>query len=144
MTWTYEQLTGKLRDPEGNVVGIGYSGHGEYKNRPEFEHLVSHGPIPAGRYRVVGPPTMTKQHGPFVLRLDPDTPTRERIVAMGRDPDSFLMHGDSIAHAGTASLGCIIQDRGTRERVWKDNPFDPDFEVVSGITYPDIDGEISV
>jgi hypothetical protein len=30
----------------------------------------------------------------------------------------FFCHGDSIAHPGHASDGCIIQDLTTRHRMW--------------------------
>lgn len=117
MSYTYEQVSGKLRDEDDNVIGIGYSGAGDGKNNPLMEHVVDVGPIPCGTYTIKGPPFNTPSHGPFVLKLVPDTTTRARIMEYGRDPDSFLFHGDSISHPGTASQGCLIQDRQTRETV---------------------------
>ena len=36
---------------------------------------------------------------------------------MGRNPDSFLIHGDTVD--GNASKGCIIMDKPARERLKK-------------------------
>lgn len=131
--WQYEQISGKLRDSDGNVVGIGYSGGGDGKNNPLMEHVVDVGPIPAGTYTIEGPPINTKAHGPYVLKLTPDANTTAFIKSLGRDPATFLMHGDSIPHPGTASEGCVIQDRMTRERVNSTLATDNTLIVVSGI-----------
>lgn len=133
MSWTYEQISGKLRDPDGNVVGIGYSGANDGKNNPAMQNVVNVGPIPVGTYTIEGPPINTKDHGPYVLRLTPDAATTAAIVNFGRDPDTFLMHGDSIPHPGTASDGCVIQDRMTRERVNSTLATDNTLIVVSGL-----------
>jgi len=127
----YRQLTGEWVGPDNTVWGVGYSGHGMNKNNPGAENLVGEGPIPTGNYKIVGPPLNTELHGPYVLRLLPDELTRASIVDLGRDPDSFLMHGDSIAHPGCASEGCIILGRVTRERIWKENVNDGDLTVVA-------------
>src|SRR5262249_38917764 len=132
MSYVYEQLTGKLRDGEGNVIGIGYSGAGDGKNNPKLEHVVDVGPIPQGTYTIVGPPFNSPKHGPFVLHLRPDAATTQRIAGFGRDPDTFLLHGDSVHEPGTASQGCIIQDRMTRTRVAANLPVDNTLQVVSG------------
>lgn len=133
MSWTYEQISGKLRDPDGNVVGIGYSGAGTGKNNPAMQNVVDVGPIPVGTYTIVGPPIITKEHGPYVLKLVPDENTSLLITSYGRDPATFLLHGDSIPHPGTASEGCVIQDRMTRERVNASLPTDNTLIVVSGL-----------
>ena len=128
----YEQKTGKLRDSEGSVVAIGYSGSGEWKNNPEGQGMVDLGPIPQGVYTIEGPPVDTTRHGPFTLRLSPDEATRVSILSMGRNPDTFLCHGDSIEHPGTASEGCLILDRGTRNKLWENIAVDNTITVVSG------------
>lgn len=115
----YVQKTGKLfRD--GWVVGEGYSGHLDGWNNPQMQDIHSVGPIPRGRWRICGPPTDTAEHGPFVLRLDPQPGTE----TFGRS--GFLMHGDAVAVAqrGQASLGCIIQPRIVREGVWGSGDYD--------------------
>jgi hypothetical protein len=60
-----------------------------------------------------------------VLRLEPEPDTD----TFGRA--GFLMHGDSGAHPGEASEGCIIMPRNVREAVWTGG--DHELEVVSGI-----------
>jgi hypothetical protein len=110
--WTYEQSSGRLLSDSGEVAGIGYSGFGDGKNKPDAEQIHQVGPIPCGSY-AIGPPHDSQTHGPFVLRLTPD-PANQMF---GRD--GFLIHGDSVHAPGTASLGCIIQSRDVREKVWK-------------------------
>jgi len=108
--WTYEQRTGRLTSPAGDVVATGYSGAGDGKNDPaaQAEHNV--GPIPAGTY-TIGPPKDTLTHGPFVLPLSPSA-DNEMFGRAG-----FLIHGDSVTEPGTASEGCVIMPRAVRELV---------------------------
>jgi hypothetical protein len=124
MSWTYQQATGKLLDPDGNVVGIGYSGAGEWKNKPDAQHLADKGPIPCGEYKI-GVPTDTVTHGPYVIPL---TPGKNNNM-FGRS--GFLLHGDSVVSPGTASEGCIIQSRDVRNQVGPSK--DRKLIVVSGI-----------
>lgn len=127
----YQQLTGLLYGADNTVWGVGYSGHGLSKNNPVDEGIVARGPIPTGNYKIVGPPEDTANHGPFVLRLEPNNLTRQAIIDLGRDPDSFLLHGDNIEHPGCASEGCVIMDRAVRERVWNANSQDDNLTVVA-------------
>jgi hypothetical protein len=111
MTWTYEQFSGKLYDPAGNLVGVGYSGAGDHKNQPAAQGRKDEGPIPCGQYSIGKVREKTPLHGPYVLPLNPN-PDNEMF---GRD--GFLIHGDSVVHPGTASEGCIILDRDIRDKV---------------------------
>lgn len=142
--YTYEITTGKWINDAGTVLGIGYSGKGPDKNNPASEGLRAEGPIPQGRYQIEGPPEDTHDHGPFVLVLAPDEATRQHILELGRDPDSFRLHGDSIPHPGGASEGCIIQSRDVREGVWAAIAAENWVEVVPQVAVPDSDGEIAV
>lgn len=108
MSWHYVQRTGNLYDSHGELAGVGYSGHGPYRNQPAAEGMRGEGPIPRGEWKA-GEPIDTKSHGPYVLPLLPQPGTR----TYGRA--GFLMHGDSIRNPGTASLGCVVQARKTRE-----------------------------
>lgn len=67
------------------------------------------GPIPPGNYTITGPPFNDREHGPYCLRLVPDAATRAYIVSLGRDPDSFLLHGkpEPPRDPRTGSQGCI-------------------------------------
>jgi hypothetical protein len=143
--FTYEQLTSKLRNSEDKIIGIGYSGaRPDGYNNPSMQGVENVGPIPCGRFRIVGPPFDSPKHGKYVLHLVPDAATRAFILSLGRDPDTFLMHGDSIRLPGTASEGCVIQAHDVRVMVWTANAVDPYLEVISGIINSDVDGEISV
>lgn len=109
--WTYQQSTGMLKW-FSSIVGYGYSGCGDGKNNPFKQDCHNVGPLPTGRYTIESP-VDTDAHGPYVLRLDPD----EGNEMHGRA--GFLIHGDSVAHPGTASQGCIIMPRAVREQVWQ-------------------------
>lgn len=128
----YKQVSGEWWGPDQALWGKGYSGKDSDKNNPASQGKLAEGPIPEGHYTIVGPPLNTAEHGPYVLRLIPDEKTKAFIVSLGRDPLSFLLHGDSIPHPGGASEGCIIQQRAVRERVWAANDVDAVLEVVSG------------
>jgi len=106
---TYVIPSGELRDAENNVIGTGYSGKGSCKNDPTTCDLPNLGPIPPGLYKM-GDPVDTVTHGPYVLSLDPSVDNK----MYGRA--GFLMHGDSVIEPGTASEGCIIMSRPTRQR----------------------------
>ncbi len=123
MAWTYCQSTGLLYAPSGDRQGQGYSGHPPYVNDPRAEGRVGEGPLPRGKYRIEGPPKDTASHGPYVLRLDPDALTRERIKGYGRDPDSLLCHAKLVQEfgkaTGEASKGCLCLDRPERKALWE-------------------------
>ncbi len=129
----YEQSTGNVYNTSGTCIGTGYSGKGEDKNNPASEGGFARGPIPCGIYSIEGPPYTSSTHGPYVLHLIPDKETKDRILKLGRQPYTFLMHGDSKLAPGTASEGCIIQSRMVREQVWHfaSQETDPLLEVVA-------------
>jgi hypothetical protein len=122
LAWTYAQKTGELQQ-DGEHVATGYSGAADGKNNPEMQNVPNFGPIPRGDWTISGPPIDTLDHGPYVLRLQPNGETETH----GRS--GFLMHGDSKTHPGTASHGCIIVPRAVREQVWRSG--DRDLEVVA-------------
>lgn len=109
--WTWQSATGELLQDDV-IKGAGYSGHGEGYNNPALEDVHDVGPIPRGNWSIVGPPSDTTGHGPFVLRLEPFPGTQ----TFGRS--GFLIHGDRKDAPGTASLGCICLSRVVREKVW--------------------------
>lgn len=109
MLWEYSQSTGVLTFNKVEEA-TGYSGSGSGKNSPLMEHMVDVGPIPKGDYTIEGPRTSQKT-GPYVLPLQPTGHN-----AHGRT--AFQIHGDSIKNPGTASSGCIIMPRKTREKIW--------------------------
>lgn len=116
----YRISTGELTH-DGVPLGAGYSGQPECRNDPSKCGVHNHGPIPPGFYEI-GDRVDTETHGPFVLPLTPH-PDNEMHGRSG-----FLIHGDSGAHPGTASQGCIIMPRIVRETVARLK--DRDLEVV--------------
>jgi hypothetical protein len=110
--WTYSQSKGLIQH-NGNLVGTGYSGHGDGLDAPDKETVKSVGPIPRGRWRIV---QWAKQHptlGPIVAFLEPVGHT-----AHGRT--AFRVHGDNSKGDKSASNGCIIASRVIREQ-WRDS-----------------------
>lgn len=104
-----------------------YSGNGKSMNRPEDEAIKNHGPIPAGRWRIVRWDAHHGTKGPNVAVLEP----------VGHDAhgrSAFLIHGDSISAPGTASDGCIVAGPGFRDELHKSN--ETDLEVTHGLDDP--------
>lgn len=115
MTWTYEQSTGNLLDPNGSQIATGYAGgncgkNPEGKNNPDMQNVQCIGPLPQGMYSVNAPIDGTHL-GPFAMPLVPDADNQ--MFGRGR----FYMHGDTTP-SGNASEGCIIMPRAIREKVW--------------------------
>lgn len=127
--WTYAQKTGDLMHG-GEKIDTGYSGCDSGKNNPDMQAVPDVGPIPQGDWIISGPPVNTGEHGPFVLTLTPADGTD----TFGRS--GFLIHGDKIGAPGTASKGCIILARPTREQIW--NSGDTDLEVVPEFATQDL------
>lgn len=104
----YHQKTGILTTDNETTIGRGYAGNGLGKNNPEMESVKNTGPLPKGIYHI-GNPFNDPHMGPFCLPLIPDPSNK----MYGRS--SFYVHGDNINAPGTASQGCIIMPRKTRE-----------------------------
>jgi hypothetical protein len=119
MPWQYSQSTGRLTR-NGQEIGSGYSGRADGRNNPALEIVVSIGPIPRGRYQI-GPQRLHPTKGPLTMSL-----TAVGHSALGRT--NFLIHGDSIAHPGDASEGCIVLARPIRQTIATSG--DNDLEVV--------------
>jgi len=107
--WTWDQSTGLLTRA-GRSWG-GYSGAARGKNNPALQAAVGIGPIPQGRWTIADRRD-SPNTGPCTLTLIPDPGTE----TFGRS--EFRIHGDSIAHPGTASHGCIILPRAVRDAIW--------------------------
>lgn len=127
--WKFEINSGRFWQKQPGIVdGLlyfpGYSGHREGKNNPAMQSIHDVGPIPVGQY-LIGTFFDDPTKGPIVAHLTPLPGTN----TYGRT--GFMIHGDSILHPGTASLGCIIQSRLARETC-RDSA-DYGLEVVSGL-----------
>ncbi|WP_261640140.1 DUF2778 domain-containing protein [Erwinia mallotivora] len=87
-----------------------YSGRPGYKNDSAKECVKGKGPIPRGSY-TIGPPFYHHKTRAWTMRLIPSTTNH----ICGRD--GFMIHGDSSAHPGKASDGCIIVDLTGRKAI---------------------------
>jgi RHS repeat-associated protein len=117
LTWVYVQSTGEvahINDDTGavsrNIAG-GYSGRGIGLNNPEMQNERNVGPLPRGSY-TIGPQRDSDNTGPGVLDLS----ANEGTDLQGRD-DDFQFHGDNFDMNYTASRGCIIVGRATRDQI---------------------------
>ena len=115
LDWIYSQSSGQLTYVDGNgntsAVDTGYSGNGPGLNNPAYQSVPDVGPIPQGGW-IMDPPINSPNTGPYSIPLRP---------APGTDTffrDLFRIHGDNPARNFTASEGCIILDRPTREKIW--------------------------
>ena len=114
--WTFEIVNGKMHEPSDAVVDIGYAGGNQGKNpegvnNPADEGLKDIGPLPEGLY-TFGEPIEHSKLGAFAIPLIPDP---------GNDMHcrgDFYCHGDTAALDHSASEGCIIMSRPTREAMW--------------------------
>ncbi|MGN6270854.1 MAG: tlde1 domain-containing protein [Sphingomonas sp.] len=120
MMWIWDQSAGELRR-DGTVVSRGYAGCGRGKNNPAMQAAVGVGPIPRGHWLIAGVHDSATT-GPYTIVLEPQPGTN----TFGRS--AFRIHGDSIAHPGEASHGCIILPRAIRERIMRSG--DRELEVV--------------
>jgi Protein of unknown function (DUF2778) len=107
MMWFYVQSSGDLF-LDGVYIETGYSGaNPEGKNKPDKECSKNVGPIPRGYYSI---------------KAEQGTPSPVALPLLADDPNycsparsGFLIHGDNAT--GTASTGCIILSRKTREKI---------------------------
>lgn len=112
MTWVYNVRSKKFTWNGEFQFEARYAGATGYKNNPDYECIVNKGPLPRGRYRIVGVPFTHKIAGPFTLRLEPYSSNS----MCGRA--GFLIHGDSKKFPGEASNGCIVLLPNYRKRIW--------------------------
>lgn len=110
MTWVWDQSAGTM-SRNGKVEGRGYAGHEWGKNNPDAEAVKGIGPVPCGIW-AIGTPHDSPNTGRYTMNLDP------RTVPDDHGRSAFRIHGDSTAHPGEASHGCIILPRAVREEIW--------------------------
>jgi hypothetical protein len=127
MTWRYDQSSGELTR-DGKFVSRGYSGNGRGKNNPSMQAARGVGPIPAGKWKIVGPPYDSANVGPYALKVFATDGVLDDTHA-GTGRGAFRIHGDSVRAPGTASHGCIILPRNIRQAIWASG--DRDLEVVA-------------
>ena len=109
--WKYEQSTGQLFNPEGELVARGYSGHGSGLNNPAMQAVHDIGPIPQGEYAIGPFFDDLGGKGPIVAHLVPCVGTQ----TFGRS--GFMIHGDNAQGDRSASHGCVILSRAVRSAI---------------------------
>ena len=122
MTWTYQQTTGILKHDGVLISKRGYSGVKGSQFQHNKQNVKDKGPIPVGKYTLIGGPFKHHKTGVYTIRLLPD-PKNEMF---GRD--GFMLHGDSGDHPGEASHGCIVFPKNIRKNVWESG--DHEIEVI--------------
>lgn len=112
--FVYEQETGKIYEygkiAIPTLLEAGYAGVGKGSNNPREQCTYRVGPIPRGVYTML----RSRSHpqlGPVVIPLDP----WESNEMCGRS--AFYIHGDNAKADRSASEGCIILGRTTREYI---------------------------
>ncbi len=115
LDWEYSQSTGEMRyvdDETGQSRHIddGYSGNGAGLNNPAMQDQAGVGPIPQGDY-TIEQQRDSPNTGPHVMDLTPD-PNNNMY---GRD--AFQIHGDTSCQCQSASNGCIVLPRRTRDYI---------------------------
>lgn len=112
MTWIYEVKSKSFYLNEKFKFKARYAGAPGYKDDTKYECVQNKGPLPRGKYRIVGKPFRHHKAGRFTLRLEPYASNN----MCGRG--GFLIHGDSTEHIGEASNGCIVANPGDRMAIW--------------------------
>lgn len=107
MHWNYDRATGNLRDSDGLLAALCYSGHGPGLNNPAKEQEHDVGPLPAGLYTLVEVLSRAELErlrlGPRVFQLIPD-PANNMYGRSG-----FYLHWRRTAETYfNSSHGCIV------------------------------------
>lgn len=109
--WTFSQSGEGLMDPRGDVIDEdAYAGNGDGLNNPAAQDQQKVGPLPTGLY-TIGQAFVHPHLGPVTMVLTPD-PANDMH---GRS--AFRIHGDNSAGDQSASEGCVVAKRATREQV---------------------------
>lgn len=90
MTWIYDVNKRSFYLNSEFKFHANYAGAPGYKNDTKYECIPNKGPLPRGKYRIVGVPFTHKHAGQFTLRLQP----LQGNNMCGRA--GFLIHGDNI------------------------------------------------
>jgi hypothetical protein len=110
--FVYSQSSGNFlyvhTDGSTYQIATGYSGNTIYANNPDAQIDKGLGPLPQGEYTLTA---YDNHKGPETIFLAPD-PSNNMY---GRD--NFLIHGDNGQNNHSASEGCIILDRTTRDYI---------------------------
>jgi RHS repeat-associated protein len=109
--FTFDRQSGTLTHECGcpdNISTPAFSGNHQFTNRPEYENLENHGPIPSGTYYIVEPYHYNRFNGAVFFKLyrDDGVVDDETTLPNGKKRGQFRFH------PGSASNGCVtVSDR---------------------------------
>ncbi|MGH9418017.1 MAG: tlde1 domain-containing protein [Terriglobales bacterium] len=116
--WEYSQSEGTIAHvfPDGarKLIGSGYSGFGSALDDPAAQDEDKLGPIPRGSW-IIGPQqnhSLADGRGTLIAAM-PLAPAPGNTTVR----KDFWIHGDTAAHNHTASQGCIVLPRDTRNAI---------------------------
>lgn len=112
MTWTYDVKNKTFTHNGKFKFHAMYAGAPGFKDDPVFEKIKNKGPLPRGKYTIVGVPFNHKTAGLYTLKLRPHASNQ----MFGRS--GFLIHGDSRRRPGEASEGCIVLAPKFRKEIY--------------------------
>jgi RHS repeat-associated protein len=104
--FTFDRKSGTLTHEcgcPGDVSTPAFSGNHQFTNRPEFEGIENHGPIPAGTYYIADPYHYNRINGAVFFKLYRDDGQIDDVTILpnGKTRGQFRFH------PGTASNGCV-------------------------------------
>lgn len=112
LDWIWDSAGGRLYLADSQdvrtLIAFGYSGAPGAQNRPERAGERAIGPLPRGVWLLDAPTDRHPRLGPVVIGLE----AQEAKTAKGRS--GFFIHGDNGKGDRSASKGCIILNRATR------------------------------
>lgn len=109
----YSQMAARILIAGQPFAYAGYSGRGTGLNNPESEGKVGIGPIPRGLW-AVGEAYHHPRLGPLAIPLTPQGEVHGR--------SEFFIHGDNSRGDFSASSGCIVLSRSTRQWIVDNRP----------------------
>ena len=115
--WYFSQRTGIIKHNDEEITQ-GYAGNGLGKNNPDMQNVHNVGPLPRGLYRIQKPIQQDIKVGHYAIPLAPSMDNQ----MFGRS--AFMWHGDSMAHPGEASEGCIVSSLSARIDAWESGDHD--------------------
>ena len=98
---------------QGNNLTPPYSGAGVGRDNSGHNNTHNVGPTPRGTW-TIGASFNHATKGPNVIRI---THNGGEAFPIGRDPGTFLIHGDNNAGNASASQGCLILQPAHRQAI---------------------------
>ncbi|MBV8567663.1 MAG: DUF2778 domain-containing protein [Methylobacteriaceae bacterium] len=117
--WIYVQETGNMYQDVGGVLTFlanGYSGRGQYQNKPDAQCVKDYGPLPRGLYTFASPRALN-----FMTDCLPLTPEAGTDMCNPARAGFWIHDGIFSGPHGNSSHGCICLQRPARLHMWASN-----------------------